>query len=96
MHVALVYVCWLNIVILLAVDFSNGQGIKHRYTYYCVYMQVTAFIVIIMHVPLAPPPQPPPEMVSNLTLGGEVPLEYYYVDDSNKGQGQWSTLQLLH
>ena len=41
---------------------------------------------------LAPPPQPPPEMVSNLTLGGEVPLEYYYVDDSNKGQGQWSTL----
>jgi len=60
MHVALVYVCWLNLVILLAVDSSNGQ---------------------------APPPQPPPEMVSNLTLGGEVPLEYYYVDDSNKGQG---------
>ena len=42
--------------------------------------------------PLAPPPEPPPELVSNLTLGGKVPLEYYYVDDSSKGQGQWHTL----
>lgn len=36
----------------------------------------------------APPPQePPPEIVDRLTLNGSVPLEYYYVDDSNKGLG---------
>ena len=38
-------------------------------------------------LPPAPPSRPPGDMISNLTMGGRVPLEYYYVDDSNKGQG---------
>ena len=38
----------------------------------------------------APPPQEPPtEIIDRLTLNGSVPLEYYYVDDSNKGLGLW-------
>ena len=41
------------------------------------------------YVALAPPPPdvPPPGIVDQLTLNGSVPLEYYYVDDSNKGLG---------
>ena len=36
----------------------------------------------------SPPPKvPPSEIVDRLTLGGSVPLQYYYVDDSNKGLG---------
>ena len=44
------------------------------------------------HTGLAtPPPEvPPPEIVDRLTLSGSVPLEYYYVDDSNKGKGNYS------
>ena len=34
-----------------------------------------------------PPQEPPPEIVDRLTLNGSVPLEHYYVDDSNKGLG---------
>lgn len=36
-----------------------------------------------------PPQQPPPSLLPSLTLEGQVPLEYYYVDDSNRGNGQW-------
>lgn len=36
----------------------------------------------------APPPrQPPDAILEELTQGHQIPLEYYYVDDSNKGQG---------
>ena len=38
----------------------------------------------------APPPAHPPDgIVDPLTLGGQVPLEYLYVDDTNGGQGQY-------
>ena len=48
-----------------------------------------------MHAALAtPPPEvPPPDIVDRLTLNGSVPLEYYYVDDSNKGMGMYSYIQ---
>lgn len=38
---------------------------------------------------LAPPPPdaPPPEIIEQLTLNGSIALEYFYVDDSNKGLG---------
>ena len=44
------------------------------------------------HTGLAtPPPEvPPPEILDRLTLDGSVRLEYYYVDDSNKGKGSIS------
>lgn len=45
--------------------------------------------------PSAPPPHPPPAILPELTLNGSVPLEYYYVDDSNKGRGGWSMRLLL-
>ena len=36
----------------------------------------------------APPPTIPPDaIVSTLTQDHQIPIEYYYVDDSNKGQG---------
>lgn len=42
------------------------------------------------HAGLATPPPsvPPVEIVDQLTVNGSVPLEYYYVDDSNKGKGE--------
>ena len=37
----------------------------------------------------APPPaRPPASIVDALTVGGQVPLEYLYVDDTNGGKGQ--------
>ncbi len=37
---------------------------------------------------IAPPQHPPPHIIPVLTLNNSVPLEYYYVDDSNGGKGQ--------
>ncbi len=34
-----------------------------------------------------PPERPPTQILDQLTLGGIVPIQYYYVDDSNKGKG---------
>ncbi len=34
-----------------------------------------------------PPERPPAQILEQLTLGGLVPIQYYYVDDSNKGKG---------
>ena len=39
--------------------------------------------------PAPPPAHPPSDIVQELTLKGQIPLEYYYVDDSNKGQGSF-------
>lgn len=45
----------------------------------------------------SPPVVPPAEMVERLTLNGSIPLEYYYVDDSNKGTGMFYTyIQLVN
>ena len=43
----------------------------------------------------APPQEPPPEIIDRLTLNGSVPLEYYYVDDSNKGLGMRSRVSFI-
>lgn len=40
-----------------------------------------------MYPVLPPPATPPQDIVDRLTLNGSIPLEYYYVDDSNKGLG---------
>ena len=34
-----------------------------------------------------PPRRPPEDILSELTQRHQIPVEYYYVDDSNKGQG---------
>ncbi|XP_065829312.1 uncharacterized protein [Oscarella lobularis] len=36
---------------------------------------------------LVPPSRPPESIREKLTMNGQIPLEYYYVDDSNKGRG---------
>ena len=36
----------------------------------------------------APPSRPPAELQNAYTMEGRVPLEFYYVDDSNKGKGE--------
>ena len=36
---------------------------------------------------MSPPREPPSSQLDAFTLNGTVPLELYYVDDSNKGQG---------
>ena len=37
---------------------------------------------------MAPPRQPPASLLEAFTLNGTVPLEFYYVDDSNQGRGR--------
>lgn len=37
--------------------------------------------------PDPPPREPPPSLLEAFTLNYTVPLEFYYVDDSNRGRG---------
>lgn len=34
-----------------------------------------------------PPREPPPSLLETFTLNYTIPLEFYYVDDSNRGRG---------
>lgn len=47
-------------------------------------------IILLAHLfpsDSSPPQRPPEELMDDFTLGGTIPMEYYYVDDSNKGKG---------
>ena len=35
----------------------------------------------------SPPREPPAHLLSDFTINHTVPLEFYYVDDSNRGRG---------
>ena len=83
-HQVLQMLMWASLVWNIAIF---GAGI-------IIYIYaIKASHVIIMwpgFVGGSPPPQEPPtEIINRLTLNGSVPLEYYYVDDSNKGLGMW-------
>lgn len=43
--------------------------------------------LIVMSIVAPPPTRPPEEILAQLTQESTIPVEYYYVDDSNKGQG---------
>jgi SAM-dependent methyltransferase len=40
----------------------------------------------VVEIPQSPPKEPPSHLVDEYTLQGTVPLEYFYVDDTNSGQ----------
>ena len=53
-----------------------------------LYTQLTVYICIpITEGTERPPERPPDDIIDELTMYHKIPLEFYYVDDTNGGKG---------
>lgn len=71
---------WNILALTLAVN-----GIQKGEDYVsCIFPAMSDLTLVL----IGPPPSRPPESIlAELTQQHQIPVEYYYVDDSNKGQG---------
>jgi hypothetical protein len=53
----------------------------------CCLLALACFPVVHSEPGVPPPQKPPVDLLHAFTLNHTVPLEFYYVDDSNQGRG---------
>lgn len=46
-------------------------------------MYVFLWLMLLLHCHAAPPQRPDPDLLSQFTLADRVPIEYFYVDETN-------------
>ena len=83
--------CWLAACLLWRLTYAPSS-FPNRVRLAALFVEYRSRICmyIYTHANLAAPPprEPPPSLLAAFTLNHSVPLEFYYVDDSNKGQGE--------